>query len=202
MYSHSPGHTFPTLHTAGTPTSPAPEAPLWPIWNQNELCDWVFTIVVTIQISTSCFLFTNQLKAQRCTWQLRLPKAPPTHPCLPGHPTAVGLSGAGSHPCKCQQDREKESERMDKLSAQISFRSQQHTPFLRHQICSKPFAGLRGFLAKDSNPVPGNRSPGQLSKWLEGFELWPHTLHSHPIHLHPTWVLVPYLTSMPSNPLG
>lgn len=38
--------------------------------HQNaELCDWVFTIV-TIQISTSCFLFNNLLKAQRCAWQL------------------------------------------------------------------------------------------------------------------------------------
>lgn len=85
--SASPCHTShlvpdpPTQHALLSTIS---QAPCWPIWNQNaDLCDCVLTIVVTIQISTSCFLFTHQVKGTEVYLAIvRLLKVPPTHLCL------------------------------------------------------------------------------------------------------------------------
>lgn len=94
-----------------------------PSKNQNaELCDWVFTVVVTVQISTSCFLFNSQLKAQRCTWHL-----PHTCVSLAIQPMWVSKVRLVKMPAGLGEAAESQ---LDTTSAQCRFSSHQCTPVL------------------------------------------------------------------------
>lgn len=143
----------------------------------------MFTIVATIQISTSCSLFNNQLKAQRCTWQwwcICWRPLPHTHGSQPTQ-LLRGVAPDQRSGSKYTSGTGRSSYQLGELvAAKFYFSPHQSKPLSPIKYSPRTFPSLQTFLPNDSSPYTNHKSTFQLSKWVAGSELWSRTSPSPP----------------------